>query len=233
MAVFPTRCTEPQVAALRELLWASLRWSVPRLEATVADKLTKEGLDPAQRALWLATGFLLAPDDFAPALIEFVRGETEVRCDHIVNFLHPSELQLASPEPGTRTLASMIALLGDLYAPWTPPDDLSWMGSPAIETRMKVDDLVRGWSRSLAARVEDDAVEALDGLARDVALEPWHPLLEARRVLWFGAEGVPPPPASTRPKTPQDLQRRLRETLTDAERRRVGLVVVDVSASSP
>lgn len=51
-------------------------------------------------------------------------------------------------------------------------------------------------------------------------------------VLWFGSGGPEPaktPPKVPRPKSPDELARRLREDLSEAERLRIKVVVVDVS----
>jgi len=47
-------------------------------------------------------------------------------------------------------------------------------------------------------------------------------------VLWFGKGGMPPPPAGPRPSSPQELQKRLEESLTAEEARKVSVIVVDV-----
>ena len=51
-------------------------------------------------------------------------------------------------------------------------------------------------------------------------------------VLWFGEAGMRAPPTGTPPKTPGQLQSRLRETLTAEERRKIDILVVDVSPVS-
>lgn len=51
-------------------------------------------------------------------------------------------------------------------------------------------------------------------------------------VLWFGSGGPEPaktPPTGSRPKSPDELARRLKEDLSEAERLRIKIVVVDVS----
>ena len=48
-------------------------------------------------------------------------------------------------------------------------------------------------------------------------------------VFWFGDGRVPPPPQGRRPNGPAELQLRLEEQLTAAERRRIAVRVIDVS----
>ena len=48
-------------------------------------------------------------------------------------------------------------------------------------------------------------------------------------VFWFGRDGMPPPPEGSLPEGPDELRVHLEGTLTEAERRRILVVVVDVS----
>ena len=48
-------------------------------------------------------------------------------------------------------------------------------------------------------------------------------------VFWFGRGGMPPPPEGSPPVDPDELRVRLEGTLTEAERRKIAVVVIDVS----
>ena len=48
-------------------------------------------------------------------------------------------------------------------------------------------------------------------------------------VFWFGRDGVQPPPEGALPEDPAALRDRLKSTLTEAERRQISVVVIDVS----
>ena len=48
-------------------------------------------------------------------------------------------------------------------------------------------------------------------------------------VFWFGDGKVPPPPQGRRPTGPDELRQRLKEQLTESERRRITVRVIDVS----
>ena len=48
-------------------------------------------------------------------------------------------------------------------------------------------------------------------------------------VFWFGDGRVPPPPQGRRPTGPAELRQRLEEQLTESERRRIAVRVIDVS----
>ena len=48
-------------------------------------------------------------------------------------------------------------------------------------------------------------------------------------VLWFGDGKVQTPPDGNRPRTPEELEQRLVQDLTQDERRKISVVVIDVS----
>ena len=50
-------------------------------------------------------------------------------------------------------------------------------------------------------------------------------------VFWFGSAGMPPPPHGSLPMAPDELRVRLESTLTEPERRKISVVVVDVSGT--
>ena len=52
-------------------------------------------------------------------------------------------------------------------------------------------------------------------------------------VFWFGANGTPPPPDGPPPRCGRELERRLSESLTAAEARRISVCVIDVAAPAP
>ena len=51
-------------------------------------------------------------------------------------------------------------------------------------------------------------------------------------VLWFGNGRVQTPPHGNRPRTPEELEQRLEQDLTQDERRKISVVVMDVSKPS-
>ena len=50
-------------------------------------------------------------------------------------------------------------------------------------------------------------------------------------VFWFGSEAMPPPPHGSLPVAADELRMRLESTLTEAERRKISVVVVDLSGT--
>ena len=179
LRAFPTRCTEPQISALHDVLLAALRWRVDGLEAFVKDRASKPGLDVSQRALWLAAGLLLSPDRHVPRMAAFLEDGEEARSRQVVRLLAPTDMERLPMQWDTRELAAMIKLLGSRYSPWRPEG--FGMASNAEEDRMKVEGLISVWSTTLASRTDRKASEALHSLAGDPALEPWHYMLGGKR----------------------------------------------------
>ena len=171
---FPTKCTEPQVFALRELLRAAVRWEVDGLEGIVAERIAAD-LDVAQRAVWLSVGLIVAAEKYVPAVVSFVEGGEEARCRHLVDFLSPHDdsgwLEL---DCGPKELKSLIALIGSRYSPWIPGEGRFGF---VDEERLQAERLIRGWARTVSARTDDESCSSLATLSNDPALEAWHELL--------------------------------------------------------
>ena len=120
LRAFPTRCTEPQISALRAVLLAALRWRVDGLEGFVDKRAAKRDLDVSQRALWLAAGLLLSPARYVSEVTAFLEDGGEARSREFVRLLAPAEMDRLPMPWGTAELATMIRLLGTRYSPWTP-----------------------------------------------------------------------------------------------------------------
>ena len=52
-------------------------------------------------------------------------------------------------------------------------------------------------------------------------------------VLWFGTDSTPRPPDGNRPSTPEELGQRLTQDLTEDERRKISVIVIDVTRPRP
>ena len=179
LRAFPTRCTGPQISALRTVLLAALRWRVDGLEDFVDQRAVKRDLDVSQRALWLAAGLLLSPGRYVPEVTAFLEDGEEARSREIVRLLAPTEMDRLPMHWGTAELAKMIRLLGSRYSPWTPEG--FGMAGHVEEDRTKVEVLISSWATTLASRTNREAYEALHSLADDPALEPWHFMLKGKR----------------------------------------------------
>ena len=173
---FPTKCTEPQVSALRNLLRAGLRWRADGIAEALHQRLEAD-LDIAQRALWLSAGLFVSAEEHAPAVVSFVERGEEPRCRHIVDFLFPLDDAGHLPmEWETPVLQALITLVGSQYSPWVrePGPFSSWMGG---DGRMRAERLILRLTSTLSARTDEASVAALQTLATDAALEAWHEAL--------------------------------------------------------
>ena len=179
LRAFPTRCTEPQISALQELLLAAIRWKVKGTEDILRQKVANSDLDVAQRALWLAADLFLSPAHGASQLVEFVERGEEARSRHVVRFLAPSDMDRLPMLWGSGELQKLIALLGSRYTPWRPKPSLR--AEVVDEERTRAEGLIAGWAATLASRTDSAACQALQDLVEDPNVQPWHLLLRRRR----------------------------------------------------
>ncbi len=176
---FPTRCTEPQISALNEILLGAIKWDVEGLEALTQQRMARADLDVAQRALWLAAGLFHSPEAYLTHVVKFVEEGEEARSRHMVRFLAPNDMGRLPMRWGSNELRTLVALLGNRYTPWRP--ESFGMGGVVEEDRTKVEALIAGWATTLASRTDRDACSALQALVDDTKLEPWHILLKDKR----------------------------------------------------
>lgn len=179
LRAFPTRCTEPQISALNEILLAAIRWEVEGLRESIDRRLAKADLDVSQQALLLATGLFMSPERYLPDLVRFVEDGEEARSRHVLRFLAPSDMDRLPMPWKSEELRTLIGLLGSRYTPWRP--ESFGMAGYVEEDRMKVESLIVGWANTLASRTDRDACIALQALVDEPALEPWYVLLKDKR----------------------------------------------------
>ena len=182
---FPSRCTRgPQLAILRQVLWAALRYmcSTALLEL-VRRRLGRKGMDIGQSTQWLATGALTAPEELLPELVDFLseKGETrsrrlEQRVHHLVDFLVPDREPFSNRKWPTSHLASLIGTV----CRWIRPPSVYGQDSSdrfkavrIAETDIKAPPLVQHWMDTLAERVDEQAIAALGNLVEAPELESW------------------------------------------------------------
>ncbi len=181
---FPSRCSAIQLETLRQVLWAALRHMCSAaLRELVRRRLARKGMDIGQRAQWLATGALTTPEELLPQLVGFLsdEGETrsrhwEQRAHHLVNFLVQDTKSLPNQEWPTTHLGALIGAV----CRWVRPSSDYWQDSSdrfkavrIAEIDMKAPPLVQHWIDTLAKRVDEQAIAALDNLAEDPKLESW------------------------------------------------------------
>ena len=183
---FPSRCAgEDQLEALRQVLLAAIRYMRRAdLHELVQRRLARRRMDDAQRAQWLATGALVAPDDCLPKLVDFVSEGEEQRVFHLIDFLVPDRKPLPDQEWPTDHLAALIKAVGQkLYSPLDDRHGSSdqFMADESFATGLKASPLVTGWVKTLAGRVDAESITLLADLADDPGLAKWRGrLLRAR-----------------------------------------------------
>ena len=179
LRAFPTRCTEPQVTALHEVLLAAVRWQPSGIEEAIRARAARPGMDVSQQALWLVAGLFCSPEAYLPALVAFVEDGEGARMRQTVRFLSPEDMRELPMQWDSDVLKTMIELLGSRYTPWRPGS--AGMLSDREEDRLKVEGLISHWATTLAGRTDHSACDALRSLVDDPALEPWHPRLSGAR----------------------------------------------------
>ena len=163
-SAFASICTEPQIEALGAVLRAALKYMPPDdLARLVRRRLRRKGMDVAQQAHWLSTGLLVEPEVYFPRLFGFVsKGQKARRAHHLVDFLSHYREPLPSHDWSTVHLRGLIEVAGRALR-------------PGVHT------LISTWVATLAARVDEEAVAALAGLANDPTLEHLRTMLLSAR----------------------------------------------------
>ena len=174
---FPVRCKSRQLVYLNYLLWSAL-CHVDRRSFTVLieRKLSRTSLNVAQRARWLAAGFVLSSECFADRLLEFARGG-ERRVRELAAFLGSHDAAIWLDRLGTTGLQVLVRLLGASFGPHDWPSAETVLVTPAMEAS----DHVRLMIRRLAESSTGAEDAALDALASDESLVQWrNELIHAR-----------------------------------------------------
>ena len=179
LRAFPTRCTEPQISTLSEVLVAALTWRADGLQEFVEQRVGRTSQDVSQQALWLAAGSLLSPDRYVPKVVTFLEEGEEARSRQLVGLLAPGRTERWAMPWRTAELNTMIELLGSRFSPWQP--ESFGVAQFVDEDRMKVEALISDWASTLASRTTPDACEALQGLVDNPDLEPWRIILKGKR----------------------------------------------------
>ena len=167
---FPVRCTAQQLVYLNYLLWSALRHADhASFTDLIERKLSRTSLNVAQRARWLAAGFVLSSDSFSDRLLEFARGG-ERRVRELAAFLGGSQdAAVWSDRLETAGLQELVRLLGASFGPYAWPA----VGAVLVTPATKASDHVRGMIRRLAESPAGAAGAALDALASDECLVEW------------------------------------------------------------
>lgn len=167
LRAFPLRASAPQMEALGCLLWAALEHA-PRepFGELLESKLSRQSMNVAQRARWLAAGVVALPDTYLSRLEAFVQEGRENRGRQLADFLVQYDLSsFLVEETGIPALGLFIRLMGRLCG----------RGQTQASRR------AHGLIQHLAAFVGNEARDTLESLASDVTLADWrNVLIEAR-----------------------------------------------------
>ena len=170
LRAFPVRCTARQLVDLNYLLWAALqhadRESFARL---INRKLSRKSMNVAQRARWLAAGFVVSPEAYAEGMRAFSKG-SERRTRELAAFLGGShDAPIWVDRLGTTGLHVLVRLIGVSSGPDYRPSGEATTVTPAMEAS----DHVRGMIYRLAESPTADAGATLEALASDESLLRW------------------------------------------------------------
>ena len=179
LRAFPVRCTQKQIEALDNLLWAALQHADREsLDEIIGGKLSRKSMNVAQRVHWLAAGIVLSPETYGQQLENFVGGR-DSRIGQLAAFLSPKyPLQILTDERQAATLKLLIRLIGASFGPFTEGGSHSnWSGTPAMDASELVVQLIQ----RLASMPDRDARHALEVLATDPALSRWRGQLDQAR----------------------------------------------------
>ncbi len=183
-APFPTRCSAIQLEALCQVLWAALRHMCSTaLSELVRRRLARKGMDIGQRAQWLAAGALTVPDEVFPKLVDFLSEEGKTRSSHLerrVHHLVDFFVSVSDPLPNQEWPTAHLGALIGAVCRWVRPSSAYWQDSSgqvisgkSLDASFKATPLVELWIDTLAKRVDEQAIAALDNLAEAPKLESW------------------------------------------------------------
>jgi len=155
---FPTRNKTSQLAQLRSLLRAALKYSIPELSGIIEHKVKLKSLDPNQRVYFLLTGTFLDPVEYEEKLWDFV-GHSWQRIEHLSDFIGNNFGVL----PIDLTMSSFT--LGKLIEIQTPFAEFDWpVGGGFVSQAMNLGDHIRNLVGKLTAIGTTESLEELNRL---------------------------------------------------------------------
>ena len=219
LRAFPVRCALKEVRALDSMLWAALQHvDSASLQQLIEEKLSRRSMNAAQRVHWLATGMLVAPEEYLKHVENFVTGR-EARPRQLVAFLcSGARRQSLLNDLPVPCLKLLVVLIGGSFGPVMPD------GRDTLE--VDASDQVRRFIQQLASRPGVEATQALEALSSDAALHRWHYLivdaLDRQRVIYRDAayrhpslEQIRHTLSNQAPANPSDLAALVMDRLRD------------------
>ena len=219
LRAFPVRCSLKQVRALDSMLWAALQHvDSASLQQLIEEKLSRRSMNAAQRVHWLATGMLVAPEEYLKQVENFVTGR-EARLRQLAAFLcSGARRQSLLNDLPVPCLERLVVLIGRSFGPF--------MASGWVTLEMAASDQVRQFIQQLASLPGVEATQALEALSSDAALHRWHYLivdaLDRQRVIYRDAayrhpslEQIRHTLSNQAPANPSDLAALVMDRLRD------------------
>lgn len=179
LRAFPIRCAARQMTDLSCLLWSALLhagWA--SLSELIGEKLSRDSMDVAQRAHWLAAGLVLSSETYCTPAEEFAAGG-ERRIRHLFALFEYQPLQLFPTERlSVPVLTLVIRLAASTYRPRAP----AAIGKVTkVTPEMSAGERVQWMIRGLAELPTGEAGDALETLASDPTLTHWRAELNRAR----------------------------------------------------
>lgn len=184
---FPTRCKLQQIQSLDYLLWAAIQHADrASLQKLIGKKLSRKSMNPAQRAHWLAAGFMVAQERYQDRLTDFVHsGRSQQRIRQMAEFFSPmNRIKPWMEYLGISAKEHLIRIFGSAFEPydWKNESGFSW--NPPGEEDF---DLIRPLIESLKNTTDQEASDVLKRLIEDPTVSRWHRVLSqtqsAQRVI--------------------------------------------------
>ncbi len=155
---FPTRNKTSQLAQLRSLLRAALKYSIPELLGIIEHKVKLKSLDSNQRVYFLLTGTFIDPVEYEKKLWDFV-GHSWQRIEHLSDFIGNNFGVL----PIDLTMSSFT--LGKLIEIQTPFAEFDWpVGGGFVSQAMNLGDHIRSLIGKLTAIGTTESLEEINRL---------------------------------------------------------------------
>ena len=175
LAAIPTRASNRQMALLDSLLARAMQHpDTVSLRELAATKLSRSGMNVAQRVRWLTVDALMSPvPSLRPVKRHINANNSQVRVRHFAEFLRRTSRHddmARSVLAGVRepnVLRDAIETLGPSFGP------VQWGESGYVTLGMEMSDLMGNVIEQLGALAGNDADRAFKELIKDPRLEPW------------------------------------------------------------
>ena len=177
LGYFPIRSSNDRLNILRQLLGIALD-KTPNGDFLdlINKKLNHKSMNVGQRCYWLATGLLLAPDEYLQPVKELVNHQKHA-IQHLAEFFaRANDPNSSLKQLPTEVVAELIRLIGATFAPYRI-EGTDWV-SPAMATA----DLISGLIQHLGTQTDSATSTLIEELLNDTNLEKWRPRLDQARV---------------------------------------------------